>query len=105
MVDEAEDILTNPQRNLNDFGSLLNETWLQKREISSEISTDYIDIAYQKAIDAGALGGKLLGAGGGGCLLFYVEKENQDSVRCALSDMLEIPFRFENDGTKIICNY
>lgn len=105
MVDEAEDILTSPNRNLNDFGLLLNETWLQKRAISSEISTDYIDIAYKKAVDAGALGGKLLGAGGGGCLLFYVEKEKQDSVRNALSDMLEIPFKFENDGTKIICNY
>lgn len=105
MVDEAEDILTNPDRNLDDFGFLLNETWLQKRAISSEISTDYIDIAYKKAVDAGALGGKLLGAGGGGCLLFYAEKEKQDCVRAALSDMLEIPFRFENDGTKIICNY
>lgn len=104
MVDEAEDILTNPDRSLNDFGLLLNETWLQKRAISSEISTDYIDIAYKKAVDAGALGGKLLGAGGGGCLLFYVEKEKQDCVRAALSDMLEIPFKFENDGTKIICN-
>ena len=105
MVDEAENILTNSHRSLNDFGLLLNETWLQKREISSEISTDYIDIAYRKAIAAGALGGKLLGAGGGGCLLFYVEKEKQDSVRASLADMLEIPFRFENDGTKIICNY
>lgn len=105
MVDEAEDILTNPERNLDDFGLLLNETWLQKRAISSEISTDYIDIAYKKAVDAGALGGKLLGAGGGGCLLFYAEREKQDSVRAALSDMLEIPFKFENDGTKIICNY
>ena len=105
MVDEAENILTNSRRSLNDFGLLLNETWLQKREISSEISTDYIDIAYRKAIAAGALGGKLLGAGGGGCLLFYVEKEKQDSVRASLADMLEIPFRFENDGTKIICNY
>ncbi len=104
MVDEAENILTNPSRDLNDFGLLLNETWQQKRAISSEISTDYIDIAYKKAVDAGALGGKLLGAGGGGCLLFYVEKEKQDSVRNALADMHEIPFKFENDGTKIICN-
>lgn len=105
MVDDAEDVLTNPDRSLDDFGFLLNETWLQKRAISSEISTDYIDIAYKKAVDAGALGGKLLGAGGGGCLLFYAEKEKQDSVRTVLSDMLEIPFKFENDGTKIICNY
>lgn len=105
MVDEAEDILTNPQRKLNDFGYLLNETWLKKREITSEISTDYIDKAYQKAVDAGALGGKLLGAGGGGCLLFYVEKDKQENVRKALADMHEFPFRFENEGTKIICKY
>lgn len=104
MVDEAENILTNPSRSLNDFGLLLNETWQQKRGISSEISTNHIDIAYQKALDAGALGGKLLGAGGGGCLLFYVEKDKQESVRKALSDMLEIKFNFENEGTKIICN-
>lgn len=103
MVDEAEDILTNAERPLGDFGILLNETWQQKRGINAEISTDFIDSAYQKAIDAGALGGKLLGAGGGGCLLFYVEKDLQDSVRKALSDMHEIKFRFENDGTKIIC--
>lgn len=105
MVDEAEDILSNPCRSLNDFGLLLNETWIQKRGISSEISTDYIDVSYQKARDAGALGGKLLGAGGGGCLLFYVEKGRQEQVRHALADMHEIPFRFENEGTKIIRNY
>lgn len=105
MVDEAEDILTNPERNLNDFGYLLNETWLEKREISSEISTDYIDVAYKKAVEAGALGGKLLGAGGGGCLLFYAEKDRQEDVRKALSGMHEFPFRFENEGTKIICKY
>lgn len=103
MVDEAEDILTNAERSLSDFGILLNETWQQKRGINAEISTDFIDSAYQKAVDAGALGGKLLGAGGGGCLLFYVEKDRQDSVREALSDMHEIKFRFENEGTKIIC--
>ncbi len=103
MVDEAEDILTNSDRSLNDFGLLLNETWLQKREISSEISTDYIDITYKKAVDAGALGGKLLGAGGGGCLLFYVTPDNQEKVRNAMSDMHEIKFSFENEGTKIIC--
>ncbi len=105
MVDEAEDILSNPLRNLDDFGYLLNETWIEKREISSEISTDYIDIAYKKAVDAGALGGKLLGAGGGGCLLFYAAKDRQEDVRKALSDMHEFPFRFENEGTKIICKY
>ncbi|MBQ7122284.1 MAG: kinase [Clostridia bacterium] len=103
MVDEAEDILRNPNRSLDDFGLLLNETWIQKRGINSEISTDYIDISYQKAIDAGALGGKLLGAGGGGCLLFYVTPDKQAAVRSALGEMHEVKFKFENEGTKIIC--
>ena len=104
MVDLAESILTDPEKPLDDFGFLLNETWRLKRSISSEISTDLIDTLYKKATDAGALGGKLLGAGGGGCLLFYVNEENQEAVRAALSDMLEIKFRFENEGTRIICN-
>ncbi len=104
MVDVAENILVNPDTSLDDFGRLLNETWLLKRSISSKISTDYIDDIYQKAMNAGALGGKLLGAGGGGCLLFYVPEEKHESVRSALSGMLEIKFKFENEGTKIIVN-
>lgn len=103
MVDNAEDILTNDERSLDDFGLLLNETWQQKRGMNAEISTDYIDISYQKAIAAGALGGKLLGAGGGGCLLFYVTPDKQEKVRNSLCDMHEIKFKFENEGTKIIC--
>ncbi len=104
MVDVAENILINPSASLDDFGRLLNETWLLKRSISNKISTDYIDEIYQKAMTAGALGGKLLGAGGGGCLLFYVPEEKHESVRNALSGMLEIKFKFENEGTKIIVN-
>ena len=104
MVDIAENILVNPSASLDDFGRLLNETWLLKRSISSKISTDYIDEIYGKAMSAGALGGKLLGAGGGGCLLFYVPEDKHESVRNALSGMLEIKFRFENEGTKIIVN-
>lgn len=104
MVDIAENILVSPNASLDDFGRLLNETWLLKRSISSKISTDYIDEIYQKAMTAGALGGKLLGAGGGGCLLFYVPEDRHESVRDALSGMLEIRFKFENEGTKIIVN-
>ncbi len=104
MVDVAENVLINPDASLDDFGRLLNETWLLKRSISSKISTDYIDEIYHKAMTAGALGGKLLGAGGGGCLLFYVPEEKHESVRNALSGMLEIKFKFENEGTKIIVN-
>jgi D-glycero-alpha-D-manno-heptose-7-phosphate kinase len=105
MVDTAEKILIDGNRSLDDFGMLLNETWQLKKSISHEISTNIIDSVYEKAMDAGALGGKLLGAGGGGCLLFYVPKQNQPAVRNALSDLYEVDFRFENEGTKIICNY
>ncbi len=105
MVDEAEKILVEPNRSLDDFGLMLNETWMLKRSISSEISNSMIDDIYAKALQSGALGGKLLGAGGGGCLLFYVPKEKQKSVRLALSDLYEVDFEFENEGTKIICNY
>ena len=104
MVDAAEKILIDPKCPLGDFGRLLNETWLLKRSISSKISTDYIDECYEKAMNAGALGGKLLGAGGGGCLLFYVPEENHESVRRVFSGMHEVRFRFENNGTQIICN-
>ncbi len=103
MVDVAEKILVE-NGSLDDFGRLLNETWMLKRSISNKISTDLIDDLYIKATAAGALGGKLLGAGGGGCLLFYVPEEKQESVRNALSGMHEIKFRFENEGTRIICN-
>ena len=104
MVDVAEKILVEPDGSLEDFGRLLNETWLLKRSISGAISTGYIDELYNKAMGAGALGGKLLGAGGGGCLLFYVPEEKQTQVRAALSELHEIKFSFENDGTQIICS-
>ena len=104
MVDVAEKILIEPNGSLEDFGRLLNETWLLKRSISGSISTDFIDELYNKAMGAGALGGKLLGAGGGGCLLFYVPEEKQMQVRASLEGLHEVKFNFENDGTQIICN-
>lgn len=102
LVDEAEDILTDKSRDLNEFGFLLDKTWKLKRATGSCVSTNFIDELYQKGIDAGALGGKLLGAGGGGFLLFYVEREKQQAVIKALSNLMLVPFEFENDGTKII---
>lgn len=104
MVDEAEKNLVNPNSSLDDFGLMLNETWKLKRSISNKISSDFIDELYIKAINSGALGGKLLGAGGGGCLLFYVPEERQESVRKAFDGFFEIRFRFENEGTQIICD-
>jgi D-glycero-alpha-D-manno-heptose-7-phosphate kinase len=101
LVDEAESILTS-KTDLSDFGRLLDHTWQLKRGMSEQISTDAIDHWYKKARDAGALGGKLLGAGGGGFLLFYVDQEQRDAVCTALSDLLEVPFDFENQGTNVV---
>lgn len=102
LVAEAEKILTDKSISLNEFGKLLDYTWKLKRGISAGISTDSIDEQYAKAMNAGALGGKLLGAGGGGFLLFYVPLEKQADVKNALEDQMCVPFKFENDGTKII---
>lgn len=102
LVDEAEKILTDKNIPLDDFGKLLDYTWHLKKGISTAISTNSIDEQYSKAIRAGAIGGKLLGAGGGGFLLFYVPLDKQAAVRDALSGLLYVPFRFEDEGTKVI---
>ena len=102
LVDEAEKILTDKNISLDEFGRLLDCTWKLKRGISSKISTGSIDELYDRAIKAGALGGKLLGAGGGGFLLFYVPVNLQAQVKNALKDLLYVPFNFEDEGTKII---
>lgn len=101
LVDEAEKVLTT-KTDLNEFGRLLDYTWKLKRGISSGISTDSIDGLYAKGIEAGALGGKLLGAGGGGFLLFYVEEDKREAVAKAMKDLLYVPFQFENSGTRVI---
>lgn len=101
LVDEAQNILCSNE-NLNEFGRLLDYTWKLKRGLTPIISNDTLDDIYIKAIKAGAYGGKLLGAGGGGFFLFYVPEEYQKSVRNALADMLYIPFEFESAGTQII---
>lgn len=101
LVDEAEKVLTT-KTDLNEFGRLLDYTWKLKRGISSGISTDSIDGLYAKGIEAGALGGKLLGAGGGGFLLFYVEEDKREAVEKAMEDLLYVPFQFENSGTRVI---
>ena len=102
LVDDAEKILTDKYSDLSEFGRLLDYTWKLKRQTGSAVSTDSIDGLYKKGIDAGALGGKLLGAGGGGFLIFYVEPEYRESVMNAMSDLLYIPFRFEDGGTRVI---
>ena len=100
LVDQAEEILTDGD--LDEFGRLLDHTWHLKRGLTSAISTEAIDQFYAAAKSAGALGGKLLGAGGGGFLLLYVRPEDQAAVRNALSQLKEIPFQFENGGARIL---
>ncbi len=102
LVDDAEQILVDNNRNLDDFGKLLDLTWTLKRQTGSSVTTNSIDELYKKGIKAGALGGKLLGAGGGGFLLFYVQPEYQESVKRAMKDLMYIPFEFENGGTRVI---
>ena len=104
LVGEAEKVLTDTNRDLDEFGRLLDYTWRLKRRISGCISTDGIDELYERGIRAGALGGKLLGAGGGGFLVFYVSPEQQAAVKEAMTSLLSVPFAFEDSGTEIIFN-
>lgn len=102
LVDEAEDILEDKNKDLDDFGRLLDTTWKLKKGTGKAVSTEGIDAYYQKGIEAGALGGKLLGAGGGGFLLFYVQPEKQVTVKETMKDLLHVPFHFEDGGTRVI---
>ena len=89
------------RKNLNDFGKILHEGWILKKDITQDISSETIDQYYQKAIECGAIGGKLLGAGGGGFLLFYAEKINHDNIRKGLKNLYEMKFKFDDAGTRI----
>lgn len=102
LVDKAEQILTDKTTNLDNFGRLLDHTWKLKKQTGSAVSTNSIDALYEKGIQAGALGGKLLGAGGGGFLVFYVQPEYQEAVKEAMKELMYIPFRFEDGGTRVI---
>lgn len=101
-VDDAQKILVNKSRNLDEFGQLLHETWLVKKSLTKKISSHHLDDIYATALNHGALGGKLLGAGGGGYFLFYVPKEKQESLKKALSNLIYVPFSFENEGANIL---
>ncbi len=101
-VDDAEKVLTDQYRDLDEFGRLLDYTWRLKRQTGRAITTNSIDALYEKGISAGALGGKLLGAGGGGFLLFYVRPENKATLKDAMKDLLYVPFQFEDGGTRVI---
>lgn len=102
LVDEAEKILTDKNADIDDFGRMLDYAWKLKRQVGDAVSTINIDELYARGINAGALGGKLLGAGGGGFLVFYVQPEKQKEVRKAMKELLYIPFKFEDYGTRVI---
>ncbi len=102
LVGEAEKVLIDKMADLDEFGRLLDVTWKLKRQTGAAVSTDSIDELYEKGMKGGALGGKLLGAGGGGFLIFYVRPEEQESVRRALGDLMYVPFKFEDGGTRVI---
>ena len=102
LVNDAEEILRTKSVSLDEFGRLLDYTWKLKRGITKSISNDALDDIYACAVKNGALGGKLLGAGGGGFFVFYAEKEHQKKLREALGELLYIPFSFENEGSRIL---
>lgn len=102
LVDEAEAIVANPTRSLDEFGKLLHESWQIKRSLTNKISNANIDSVYEAGLGAGALGGKLLGAGGGGFMLFYVPPERRDALRQRLKNLLCVPFGFSSRGSHVV---
>jgi D-glycero-alpha-D-manno-heptose-7-phosphate kinase len=101
-VTEAEAIIANPSRSLDEFGRLLHQSWQIKRTLTQKISNASIDEIYEAGISAGALGGKLLGAGGGGFMLFYVSPERREALRMRLKKLLCVPFGFSNRGSHVV---
>jgi D-glycero-alpha-D-manno-heptose-7-phosphate kinase len=102
MVREGSLILGNINTPIDEFGKLLHKAWITKKSLSSKVSNIKVDELYDTAIKAGATGGKLLGAGGGGFILFFVKPENQNKVRTALSNLTFVPFKFEKTGSKVV---
>ena len=100
-MDEAINLLQG-EDDLLRFGDLLHETWNLKKTLSDSVSSSEIDEIYHKAIKNGATGGKILGAGGGGFILFFVPKELQQKVRKALDNLIYVPFKFDNSGSKVV---
>lgn len=102
LVEDAQKVLEDKHGDLDDFGRLLDMTWRLKRQTGGAITTESIDGLYEKGIQAGALGGKLLGAGGGGFLVFYVTPTKKAALMEAMKDLLYVPFQFEDGGTQVI---
>lgn len=103
MVELSEELLEELKcGNITKFGEILHKGWIYKQKLASNITNPIINSYYEKAREAGAVGGKILGSGGGGFLLFYCEEKNQNNVREALSNLKELSFNFEPEGSKII---
>lgn len=102
MVGEAEALLQDTSRPISDIGALLHQSWQLKRELADGVSTPLVDEIYEAAMAAGASGGKLLGAGGGGFMLFIVEPSKQAKVRNALKDLVAVKIAIDNVGSKIV---
>ncbi|MGA7449000.1 MAG: galactokinase [Terriglobales bacterium] len=102
LVDEAEGIVTNSSRPIDDFGRLLHESWSIKRTLTQRITNPAIDEIYEAGLSAGALGGKLLGAGGGGFMVFFVPPERRQALRERLKKLLCIPFKFSTRGSHVV---
>lgn len=102
MVDEGMQILQSPNGDVSEIGELLNEGWRLKKEMSDKVTTGAIDEIYDAAMEAGALGGKLLGAGGGGFLLMFVAPENQAKVRERLADLTHVTIKIGSPGSRIV---
>lgn len=102
LVDDAQTILENKHSDLNEFGRLLDHTWRLKRSTGGKISNNSIDALYERGLKAGALGGKLLGAGGGGFLLFYVEPDKKEALLKEFDELMHVPFEFEEEGTSVV---
>ncbi|MFC1988637.1 kinase [Chloroflexota bacterium] len=103
MVDEGIKIL-GENNDLSDFGKLLHQSWQVKRSLTDKISSAQVDDIYTAALEAGAIGGKLLGAGGGGFILIFAKPETQPAIKTKLGRLLYVPFRFESQGSQIIYN-
>jgi D-glycero-alpha-D-manno-heptose-7-phosphate kinase len=102
MVTEAIAILQSANAPIEEIGKLLHDSWLCKRSLSDKVSTDDIDYLYQEAVKAGAIGGKIMGAGGGGFLMLFVKPELQNNVRERLKHLIHVPFKFEDGGSRVV---
>ena len=102
LVGEAESIVASPSRSLDEFGKLMHESWQIKKSLTNKISNANIDEIYEAGLSAGALGGKLLGAGGGGFMLFYVSPEKRQALRQRLQKLLCVPFGFSSKGSHVV---